>query len=63
MLPDDYHDFTADELSEEIKYVDRAIEDLQNTLASKRKLMNYYMGLREDLIDRQKQLMQKKGWN
>jgi len=62
MLPEEYEDFTAEELAEELLDLDEVIRNCQNTLAKTRKHLNYNMELREALLDRQKELTQKKGW-
>jgi hypothetical protein len=59
---EDYLDLNAEELADEIAGIDKEIEDCQSALARIRKSLNRKMELREMLIDRHKQLSQRKGW-
>lgn len=60
---EDYLDLDATELVDEIEGLDKEIEDCQAALARIRKSLNRSMELREALIDRHKELSQRKGWN
>jgi hypothetical protein len=63
MLPDEFEDFDAGEIAEELFLVEKYIESCQARLVSTRKELNTSMQLREDLIDRHKLLSQHKGWH
>jgi len=62
MLPEEYQDFTSEELAEELRDLDEVITNCQNALVKIRKQLNHNMDLREAVLDRQKQLSQQKGW-
>lgn len=62
LLPEEYEDFTAEELAEELRDVDTVIVNCQKTLAETRRRLNSNMELREMLLSRQSKLLQQRGW-